>query len=287
MAADDEDDPGSTTVTTTANVGGKQVTFETEVEDSDLDQNDVDTLFTELEEKSAEAQGAGLGDWLQGFGLSPPPVEEEQSPDSESGAGRSAAFSDLFRSEAAISQVDLRLEVADRIERYVHEDEDIELTEKLVHAWDDLSFVCGSRTRTVEGNYERITDTTDIFLLDHDSFNEEVRNGTSVHATLESEVIMGGGYLGTVLGPFLKICAWNDFLAWGGWAEADATRVEIGNVMIRSLWNMAHVAGARCLTAYNYMDDFVMRVENIGTMVDTQTNITHTGSPGSGVTSDM
>ena len=153
-------------------------------------------------------------------------MEEEQSPDSESGAGRSAAFSDLFRSEAAISQVDLRLEVADRIERYVHEDEDIELTEKLVHAWDDLSFVCGSRTRTVEGNYERITDTTDIFLLDHDSFNEEVRNGTSVHATLESEVIMGGGYLGTVLGPFLKICAWNDFLRVGrmGGSRRDARR---------------------------------------------------------------
>ena len=183
--------------------------------------------------------------------------------------------------------MDLRLEVADRIELYVQEDEDIELTEKLVHAWDDLSFVCGSRTRTVAGNYARITDATDIFLLDHDSFNEEVKNGASVHATLESEVIMGGGYLGTFLGPFLKICAWSDFLAWGGWAEADATRVETGNVMIRSLWNMAHVAGVRCLAAYNYMDDFVMRVENIGTMMDTQVNITHTGTPGSGLTSDM
>lgn len=283
MAADDEDDPGSTTVTTTVNIDGEQVTFETEVEDVDVDQTDVDTLFSEMEEKSA-----GLGDWLQGFGLSPPPpVDEEQSPDSESAAGQAAAFGDLFRSEAAISQMDLRLEVADRIERYVHEDEDIELTEKLVHAWDDLSFVCGSRTRTVEGNYERITDTTDIFLLDHDSFNEEVKNGVSVLATLESEIIMGGGYLGTFLGPFLKVCAWSDFLAWGGWAEADATRVETGNVMIRSLWNMAHVAGVRCLAAYNYMDDFVMRVENIGTMLDSQANITHIGTPGSGLTSDM
>ena len=67
MAADDEDDPGSTTVTTTANVGGKQVTFETEVEDSDLDQNDVDTLFTELEEKSAEAPGRRPGRLAAGF----------------------------------------------------------------------------------------------------------------------------------------------------------------------------------------------------------------------------
>ena len=77
MATDNEDDPRSTTtVTVTTNIGDEQVTFETEVTEPDIDQDDVNTLFAEM-----EGESAGLGGWLQGFGLSPPPpVDEDESP---------------------------------------------------------------------------------------------------------------------------------------------------------------------------------------------------------------
>ena len=88
----------------------------------------------------------------------------------------------------------------------------------------------------------------------HDVFNEEVHGGVAVEFGMESEAIMGGGYLGTVLGPFMRLCGWSDFMACGGWAEADVARIEVGNLMVRSMWNYAHAAGVRSIAAYTFLN---------------------------------
>ena len=265
--------------------------------DSDGQSGSVAQLFAELEKRTAEERESTGDD---------PNLYTSEFPASSSGTqaqvqaqsaklrpqatGQAAAekpdASELFRHEAAISQMDLRLEVAHRVERYIKEDERIALDEKLVYAWGDLSFVCGSRSRTIEGNYTRTTGGTEIFMMSHDTFNEEVHGGVSVDMSVESEIIMGGGYLGTVIGPYMRICGWTDFLAWGGWAEADVVRAEVGTLMVHSMMNFVHTAGVRALAAYTFFDDFTQRNENFGTLVDNTLTVTHAGTPGSGVAND-
>ena len=189
----------------------------------------------------------------------------------------------LFRSETFVSKVDLRVDLANHIQRYVSDDEQIHLREKSVLSRGDLAEQFGSREQKVEGNYKRHVHGDDMIALQQGLISEEVRGGVEINASLESEAIIGGAYAGVFAGPFLRISAWADFLCWGGWVEADATRTEIASLMIRAMTFYAHTAGARVTCAYNLMDDFVLRLENFGVFTDNHITVMHVGSPGSGL----
>ena len=283
-----DDSHSQDTTSTGAGQGGESVreTVETSTNQDTINQRSVEDLFEALVLRTKEERSSATGS-ADGA----PDIRSRGAPGVSRPLGHSAAAQldagVLFRHEAAISQMDLRLEIARHVDRYVEGDERVALDERFLHAWGDLAFTSGSRSRTVEGDYTRKTDNADVFVVSHDSYTEEVHGGVSLDMSLESEAIMGGGYIGTMLGPFMKICGWSDFLAWGGWGEADAVRAEIGNTMIRSMMNFAHTAGFRGLAAYTYFDDFTLRVENIGVLNDSQTAILHAGTPGSGVASDM
>ena len=209
-------------------------------------------------------------------------TETESNAASASG-GNGIDSSRIFRSEAFVSKVDLRVDLANHIQRYVNDDERIQLREKSVLSRGDFAEQCSNREQKVKGNYTRHVEEDDMIALQQGLIREEVRGGVEVNASLESEAIIGGAYAGTFAGPFLRTSAWADFLCWGGWVEADATRTEIASLMIRSMTFYAHVAGARVTCAYNLMDDFVLRMENFGVFTDNQTTVVHAGSPGSGI----
>ncbi len=233
--------------------------------------------------------------------------EEE---DSKSGAGDSGAgepeensveMSDLFRSETAISWLDLRLDVADGIVRSAAS-EDITLAEdRDIRVTGTLTNIRGSRDITVGGDYTRIVSDDgkkppffqvpfkndyrtrrELFALSGAKITEVVRGGVRLHAKRESEAIVGGGYASQNVGPFLKIAGMYDVMCWGGWTEADVARNEVADAVIKAYYVYAHAAGLRVASAYHYFDDFVQRIENFTTLNDNTTLAEELDGPGSG-----
>lgn len=192
--------------------------------------------------------------------------------------------SKLFRREAAVSVNERRIDVANTVIWQIAEDEEVELEEKRVHARGQMGFMFGDREVTVDGDYVRHTEEAETFALTGGAVEETVRGGVEQNMQVEAEVIMGGAYAGTFVGGFLRICAWADFLCWGGWLEVDAARAEIASVMIRSMMFYGHTAGARILLSYNLMDDFTLRREDIGVLCDAQGSAIHLGAPGASMT---
>ena len=192
----------------------------------------------------------------------------------------------LFRREALVSDAGLRIDAAERVERGVAGDDDVELERVQVHVRGDASEYRGARERHVAGRYERSTGGSDLFLVG-DRIEERLEGGVDYHASLESEAIVGGAYAGVIAGPCLRLSGWVDFLAWGGWAEADAARVEIAGVMVRSHFAYCHLAGARVVRASTLVDDFTTRIENFAAGSETYGTAIHIGSPGSGVTLEV
>ncbi len=189
----------------------------------------------------------------------------------------------LFRTEAVVSDVDLRIDVAGRIERTINADEDVELQEMSTHTRGGLAMLRGSRDVQVAGDITRHTDSDETLAVTNGSIEERVLGGVEYHTSVEGEAIVGGAYAGTVTGPFLRVAAWSDFLCWGGWIEADVSRTEISSMMIRALNFYSHAAGARVTMAYNLVDDFVLRFESWGVLVDNTTTAVNLGAPGAGV----
>lgn len=213
-------------------------------------------------------------------------------------AGDGNGFARVFRGEVAISDVDLRVEIAKNVNRTVSGNENIDLEEKVVHARGDLSMMRHSRKQVVKGDYHRVTDNSDILMVGSIGWSwsgggvqrvdgtvtETVLGGVEIKAQQESEAILGGAYNGVFLGPFLRIAAWCDFLCWGGWVEIDVVRTEVSSATIRSMMFYSHTAAIRLTFAYNMVDDFIMRYEQIGVFDNRVSSTTHIGSPGSGVT---
>lgn len=188
----------------------------------------------------------------------------------------------LFRREGIVSDVDLRVDVAAELSQSITEDEVVELDYKRVKIRGDASFVRGSRDRTVKGTHDRSVDNAETRAIG-DFLGETVHGGVHYHAAQDVDIIMGGAYFNTIAGAYLRIAAWTDFLAWGGWLEVDVGRAEISAVMIRSHMFYMHNAGARVTLARTLIDDFVMRYELFGVRSKTYGTDLNIGAPGSGV----
>ena len=209
-----------------------------------------------------------------------------QNDDGENGDGQENAepeqdTSHLFRLEGLISNADLRVDVADRMSRFVAGDEDIEVDEDEITTEGNLAISRGARTRTA-GSYERFTHHEELFAIG-ESVKETVNGGVVQMAKFAAESIMGGGYVNVIAGPYLRLAGWTDFLVWGGFAEADVVRSELSLLMIRSHVGYAHATGVRLTLASRMIDDFVARVETFGMLTETGATFTDAGSPGGGV----
>ena len=189
----------------------------------------------------------------------------------------------LLRAEGLVSNATLGVDVAATLSRLIGGDESVALDSQTVHARGDCEISRGCRSRRVDGTYERSVDKADLELIES-VVEERVDGGVDVHASLESEIILGGAYVNTIAGAYLRVTAWADFLAWGGWVEADLARIEISGLMIRSHMTYGHVAGARLVCASSIVDDFTTRTESFGVLNDNALTRFDLGSPGGGIT---
>lgn len=199
-------------------------------------------------------------------------------------AGESAQtedYSHLFRGEGVVSDVDLRVDVADNFMRYIAGNEQIEVEVDGAMVDGPVTLTRGARTRRA-GRYQRFTHHEEMVAAG-ERVVETVHGGVEQRAAFAAEAIVGGAYTNTIAGPYLRLAGWVDFLAWGGWAEVDTVRAELSLLMIRSHVAYAHAAGARLLMASRLVDDFQNRTENWAMSTDTTTTYTDTGAPGGGV----
>ena len=189
--------------------------------------------------------------------------------------------SHLFRNEVFFSDADLRTDVASRLERTIQGTETIEVDQYEMCVRGDMLDIRGERERIVD-EYHRSTDN-DEQVLAQDQLSETVEAGYEIRAALSAESMIGGAYAHTVVGPCLRLAGWCDFMAWGGWLEADIVRAEIASLMIRSHVGYAHAAGVRLTMASKLIDDLSTRTEQFGIFSDSGTNYTLTSAPGGGV----
>lgn len=196
-------------------------------------------------------------------------------------------FESVFRAETAITSIDLRLDVGEKIVRSGESESVVLDGERSTHVYGDLSCMRGKRTTRVAGNYDRHTGRTEMIVLSGGQVSEEVRGNVDIRASFEYETIMGGSYLSTNVGPFMRLLAVSDLLAWGGWVDADMSRVEVAKFCMKCYFAYAHRTLSREVLSYHYLDDFMVRTETFGTLQDNTTLYVDAGEPGSGVTSEM
>ena len=192
-------------------------------------------------------------------------------------------ISRLFREEAVVSDVDLRIDVAETISHTALGEEAVSLEERYAHVRGAYVLSRGERDRTIAGDYTRSAGGAESSVVDT-VIEEHVSGGAHVTIDVESEAILAGAYVNTVAGVALRMIGWVDFLAWGGWAEVDLTRTHIAGSVILSYMSYAHAAGARTMLASSLVDDFVLRTETFGVLTDNRAQTSHIGSPGSGET---
>ena len=195
----------------------------------------------------------------------------------------STTMDKLFRREAIVSDVDLRVDLAKTVSKVILDDETIDLDTQETHVRGSLAVARGELDHEVTGNYLSTMHATETRMVTG-KLKETVNGGVDLRAQLESETLMAGAYVNTLNGPYLRLCAWADFLAWGGWVEADLVRCEIAGAMIRAYWIYAHAVGARLLRAMILIDDFEKRLETFGVLVDMDLVDMKLASPGSGDT---
>lgn len=188
----------------------------------------------------------------------------------------------LFRREGIVSDADLRLDVAKKISRVILDDERVDLDSRTTHVRGDATLSRGELDQQVTGHYA-IKLHGDSRIIS-DNVKEVVNGGVELRAQLESETLMAGAYVNTLTGPYLRLCAWADFLAWGGWMEADMVRLEIAGVMLRAYWIYAHAGVVRLTRALILVDDFEKRIETFGIFSDMHLTIMEARTPGSGDT---
>lgn len=209
------------------------------------------------------------------------PEEEREQQGGGEGEGEAVDPSRIFRHEVMISDADLRVEVANEINRSISGDEVIDLEEKSINAKGSASINREGRNRVVVGNYTKTISNRETLLIGQ-SVKEVVKGGVMIDASREAEAIVGGAYIGSFVGPYLRICGMGDFLCWGGYVEADITRIEIAGAQIRAYCFYAHAVGARVSLHSRFIDDIATRVETIGVLTDSTTTVQDLGTPGSG-----
>ena len=205
----------------------------------------------------------------------------EQGGRDDPGQPAEADFSHLFRSEGLVSDVDLRVDVAKNYSRYVAGDEEVSVRTSLHGAGASMAFVRGSRNRTA-GSFEQVTDN-DVMMNVVNSVEETVEGGVHLKANFSAEGMVGGAYVNTIAGVYLRLAAWVDFLAWGGWSDVDAIRCELSLLMIRSHFLYAHAAGVRVTMAARLIDDFQIRSLHHGAFTISGATYLEAGDPAGGI----
>ena len=190
-------------------------------------------------------------------------------------------FSKYFRTETLVTETELRVDVANSLHRTVLGDETVDTVTYETHLRGDFTEMAGERDRTAD-SYERSTDNSESVVIDR-SYTETVDGRMTVKAALSAESLVGGTYTHTVTGAYLRLAAWCDQMAWGGWLEADLVRSEIAGMMIRSHVAYAHAAVARMSCASRIVDDFSYRQEHFDLFVPCHTVHNSVGVPGGGV----
>ena len=208
-------------------------------------------------------------------------AETDSSEPSDDG---SEDYSHLFRSEVLVSDVDLRVDVAETFGRYVAGSERIEVEERRVFADASVTMTRGARTRHA-GDYERHTGGHEMIGIG-ERYVETVHGSVHQKAPQSAEAMIGGAYANTIAGPYLRVAAWVDFLAWGGWAEVDVIRAELTQLMARSHIGYAHAAAIRATAASVLFDDFTARVENFAILSDKSGMYADLATPGGGITNE-
>lgn len=191
-------------------------------------------------------------------------------------------YTHLFRSESLVSAVDLRVDVADSYSRLVAGDEDVELDVDELVADAPVTVSRGARTRRV-GKYTRETGHEEVITVGR-RIDETVHGGVHQKVRFAAEAMVGGAYANTIVGPYLRLAGWTDFLAWGGWAEVDLVRAELSLLMLRSHFSYAHATVARSTLASRLIDDFQTRTETFATLSESGVLYSDAASPGGGVT---
>lgn len=173
-----------------------------------------------------------------------------------------------------ISDGDIKIEVAKAVQRHVEGDLHVDLSGNSESRFcGDLQQVRRWRKRVVHGSYNRYSDDSDMTMVTR-SYKEVVVGGVHQHASVEGESIIGGAYVANHIGLFMRITAFADFMAWGGWVEADAMRVELSMIGIRSYMGYAHAAVGKQILAGNLFDDWVNRTETFGSLNESHTMVT-------------
>ena len=196
-----------------------------------------------------------------------------------SGAAGKSRMQRLFRQEGMVSEAELRVDVAQTVARVVAGDATVDLDEASIHARGDLLMSRRSRIRNVTTYVSRVEERHNNMI--GMAVEEHVQGGVDYRMQKDSDTILGGTYVNTIAGPWVRLCAWGDFLAWGGWLEVDTIRIEIAGIMIRAYMFYAHAVGARVTAAAQLVDDFLIRNETFGTLMDLQGSAIHLGTPGS------
>ena len=209
-------------------------------------------------------------------------TEEESSESTFTDAELEERYRRILREEAIVTDGDLRLEVAKVFERAVTGDDEVLLGKRYSYFRGPLHIKRKNRTMQVHGSYHQDTGRAEVFSF-KDTLKETVEGGVFQQASVEAEHIIGGTYTGMWLGPMVRIAAWADYLAWGGWADTDASRIEIVALSIRAYMGYAHLAAMRVIKATMFVDDWQMRTENFGTFIDNQLDAVKLGGPGSGM----
>ena len=193
-------------------------------------------------------------------------------------------YSHLFRNECLISDVDLHVGVAKSYSRVVVGDEDVSVTTRLLGANGSMNVVRGSRDRTA-GSFEHRTDN-EITMNVSNSVEENVEGPVHLTAGFAAEAMVGGPYVNTIAGVYMRLAGWTDFLVWGGWVEADAIRCELSLLMIRSHVAYVHAAGVRMTAAARLIDDFQTRSLNQGVVSISGATYMEAGDPAGGISNE-
>lgn len=189
------------------------------------------------------------------------------------------------RNESFVTDLDRRYDTASRYERTVLGDERITLDEMRTHIRGKVTQQFGERARTAR-RLRRSTDNEETYLVGS-RYEETAHGRVTLTAKYSAEAIVGGAYINTITHAYLRVAGWIDFMAWGGWVEADAIRCEIGLLMVHSYVGYAHATVARLTLASRIVDDYINKTEVSGIVDDSGVNRIELGGPGAGTTNEV
>lgn len=196
----------------------------------------------------------------------------------------SERMSRIFRSETFVTHADRRVDTASRLDRLALGNETIEVDSVATHVRGHLSQRYAERDREA-GSYKRTTDNEEAFQVST-RFREAARGGYRIRAKFSAEAMIGGAYTQTVTSGYLRMAAWIDFMAWIGWLEVDAIRLELAACMVRSHIGYAHLAGVRMCIASRIVDDYTNRTEQHLILNESGVTFKSVGAPGGGTVNE-